>query len=188
MLLDAMDARSVPEPGTAVTRAIDAALSAFPKQKGRDKALILLTDGEDHVGRPVDAAKKASEQGVRIYCIGVGSRRAAPIPIRDSKGGLVEYKKDRSGESIMTRFDQTTLQAIATITEGTYHFSTPGQIELDVVLKDIEKMEKTMFDSREYTESEERYQFFLLPGLAAIMLHAFLGERKKEGKREQRFS
>lgn len=187
MLLDAMDTRSVPEPGTAVGRAIDAALSAFPGQGGRDKALVLLTDGEDHTGHPVEAAKKASEQGVRIYCIGVGSRRAAPIPIRDSRGSLIEYKKDRSGEPVMTRLDEKTLQAIATITEGTYHFSTPGQIELDVVLRDIEKMEKTVFGSREYTESEERYQFFLLPGLAAIMLHAFLGERRKESRREQRF-
>lgn len=187
MLLDAMDCGSVPEPGTALGRTIDMAVSAFPEQRNRGKALLLLTDGEDHAGDPVDAARKAAKQGVKIYSIGIGSRTGAPIPMRDRGGNLIEYKKDSKGESVITRLDQRTLQAISTITEGTYHATTPGQIELDVVLSDIEKMEKTSFGSREFSEYEERYQYFLLPGLVAIMFSAFFSERRREKGDEDRF-
>lgn len=187
MLLDAMDNGSVPDPGTAIGKAIDVAVSAFPQQGSRGKALVLLTDGEDHAGDPVDAARRAAKEGVKIYCISIGSRTGAPIPIRDSEGNLVEYKKDSKGESVITRLNERTLQAISTIAEGTYHATTPGHIELEVVLNDIEKMEKTSFGSREFSDHEERYQYFLLPGLAAMMLHAFLSERKRKKGGEDRF-
>jgi len=187
MLLDAMDDGSVPEPGTALGRTIDIAVSAFPEQGSRGKALLLLTDGEDHAGDPVDAARRAAEEGVKIYSIGIGSRAGAPIPMRDPNGNLVEYKKDSKGESVVTRLDDRILQAISTITEGAYHATTPGQIELEMVLNDIEKMEKTSFGSREFSDYEERYQYFLLPGLVAMMFHAFLSERRREKGGEERF-
>lgn len=186
MLLDGMDTRSVPEPGTGLAKAIAVATSLFPKKSDRGKALVLITDGEDHVGGEVDAAREAANQGVRIYCIGVGSRGGSPIPIRNSQGYLVEYKKNDSGESVMSRLNVETLQAVATISEGSYHASTPGQVELDVVLDGISRMDKTLFGSRQFSEAEERFQYFLLPGIVLIMLSVFLSDRRRKAKDDAR--
>jgi Ca-activated chloride channel family protein len=188
MLLDATDIQSVPEPGTAIGRAIQVATGAFPGEGSREKGLILVTDGEDLVSDPVESAKAAAKEGVKIYCIGVGSSSGAPIPMRDSNGNLIEYKKERGGESVMSRLDDRTLEAIAAITDGAYYPSTPGQVELDAVMKDIDRMEKTSFGSRDFSDYEERFQYFLLPGLLAIMLQAFLSERKREKIGEERFA
>jgi Ca-activated chloride channel family protein len=180
MLLDATDTYTVPEPGTALGKAISVAASLFPKQSDRGKALVLITDGEDHLGGEIEAAREAASAGVRIYCIGVGSAGGSPIPIRDSRGNLVEYKKDETGGSVVSKLNTQTLQAIATISEGSYHASTPGQIELDVVLDDIDRLQKSLFGGREFTEAEERYQYFLLPGLLLMMVSAFLNERRRQ--------
>jgi Ca-activated chloride channel family protein len=180
MLLDATDTYTVPEPGTALGEAISVSSSLFPRQSNRGKALVLITDGEDHLGGEIEAAREAASTGVKIYCIGVGSARGSPIPIRDSGGNLVEYKKDDTGGSVISKLNVQTLQAIATISEGSYHASTAGQIELDVVLDDIDKLEKSLFGGREFTEAEERYQYFLLPALLLMMVSAFLSDRRRE--------
>jgi len=181
MLLDGIDAATVPEPGTALGKAIEVSTSLFPMKSDRGKALVLITDGEDHLGGEIEAAREAANRGVRIYCIGVGSPGGSPIPIRDLRGNLVEYKRTEGGESVISRLNVEALQAIATISEGSYHASTPGQVELDVVLGGIDNMEKTLFDSREFSEAEERYQYFLLPGLLLITASAFLNDRRREG-------
>ena len=98
-----------------------------------------------------------------------------------NQGYLVEYKRTDAGESVISRLNTETLQAVATISDGTYHASTAGQVELDVVLDGIARMEKSLFGSREFSEAEERFQFFLLPGLLLIMLNMFLSDRRKEG-------
>jgi Ca-activated chloride channel family protein len=180
MLLDAVDVYSVPEPGTNLAKAINVSVSTFPKGGGRERALLLLTDGEGHMGGEIEAARGAREEGVRIFCIGVGSKGGSPIPLRGPGGDLVEYKKDKEGGSVITRLNEPILQSIATVTEGAYHASTPGQVELGVVLDSIDKMEKTEFGAREWSEAEEKYQYFLLPGLLLLAAFASLGERKRE--------
>ncbi len=179
MLLDAVDVYSVPEPGTNLAKAINVSVSTFPKDGRRDRALLLLTDGEDHVGGEVEAAKRAREEGVRIFCIGVGSTGGSPIPLRGPGGDLVEYKKDRGGGSVITRLNEPILQSIATFADGAYHASTPGQIELEVVLDTIEKMERTEFGAREFSEADEKFQYFLVPGLLFLLVFTSLGERKR---------
>ena len=182
MLLDGMDPASVPEPGTAIGKAIEVSTSLLPVKSERGKALVLITDGEDHLGGEIDAAREAAGNGVKIYCIGVGSPGGSPIPIRDSRGNLVEYKRTEDGGSVISWLNVEALQAIATISEGSYQVSTPGQVELNVVLDAIEDMDKTLFDSREFSEAEERYQYLLLPGMLLITASAFLNDRKRDAK------
>jgi Ca-activated chloride channel family protein len=179
MFLDAMDTGSIPDPGTAIGTAIEKALGAFVKQERKHKVILLLTDGEDHVSDPISAAKKAAEEGVRIYTIGLGTRKGEPIPIRDSYGNVDQYKRDRQGEVVMTKLDEATLQKIALLTDGKYYRSTMGEAELDKIYEDISKLEKKEFAAKEFTQYEDRYQYFLIFTILLLSLEAILTDRKK---------
>jgi Ca-activated chloride channel family protein len=92
MFLDYIDTDLIPVPGTAIAEAIRTSLKSFNKRERKSKALILITDGEDHEGEPIDAAKEAKKEGIKIFTIGVGREGGAPIPLKDGSGG---FKKDR---------------------------------------------------------------------------------------------
>ena len=177
-----MDTGIIPDPGTAIGTAIEKALDAFVKQERKHKVLLLLTDGEDHVSDPIAAAKKAAEEGVRIYPIGLGTRKGEPIPLRVSFGNVEEYKRDRKGEVVMTKLDEATLQKIALLTNGKYYRSTMGEAELDKIYEDILKMEKKEFSAKEFTQYEDRFQYFLIFAIVLLSVEAVLTDRRKAKK------
>ena len=179
MFLDIIDQNI--EPGTAIGKAIRTGAAVFQDKERKYKAIILITDGEDHRSDPLAAAEEAAQQGVRIYTIGVGSPGGVPIPIRDDRGGLVEYKKDRRGETVLSRLDEVTLQRIARETEGRYDRATTGEMELERILEELEGMEKKELASREYDLREDRYQYFLLATVLLLAGEAALGDRKRRG-------
>ena len=182
MFLEAVDTDMIPEPGTAIGTAIEKALGAFVKQERKHKVLLLLTDGEDHVSDPLGAAKKAAEEGVRIYPIGLGTRKGEPIPIRDARGNVEEYKRDRKGEVVMTKLDETMLQKVALQTDGKYYRSTMDEGELDKIYEDISKLEKKEFEAKEFTQYEDRYQYLLIFAVVFLSLEAVLTDRRKMKK------
>ena len=182
MFLEAMGTDMIPEPGTAIGKAIEKALDAFVKQERKHKVLLLLTDGEDHVSDPIGAAKMAAEEGVRIYPIGLGTRKGEPIPIRDSFGNVEEYKRDRKGEVVMTKLDEATLQKVALLTDGKYYRSTMGEAELDKIYEDISKLEKKEFEAKEFTQYEDRFQYFLIFAIFLLSTEAILTDRRKVKK------
>jgi Ca-activated chloride channel family protein len=182
MFLDAMDTDMIPEPGTAIGTAIEKALEAFVKQERKYKVLLLLTDGEDHVSDPIGSAKKAAEEGVRIYTIGLGTRKGEPIPIRDARGNVEEYKRDRKGEVVMTKLDEATLQKVALLTDGKYYRSTMGEGELEKIYEDISKLEKKEFEAKEFTQYEDRFQYFLIFAIVLLSVEALLTDRRKVKK------
>ena len=182
MFLDAMDTDMIPEPGTAIGTAIEKALGAFVKQERKFKVLLLLTDGEDHVSDPIGSAKKAAEEGVRIYTIGLGTRKGEPIPIRDARGNVEEYKRDRKGEVVMTKLDEATLQKVALLTDGKYYRSTMGEGELEKIYEDISKLEKKEFEAKEFTQYEDRFQYFLIFAIVLLSVEALLTDRRKVKK------
>ncbi|MCK5513335.1 MAG: VWA domain-containing protein, partial [Deltaproteobacteria bacterium] len=110
MFLDYIDTDLIPVPGTAIAEAIRTSLKSFNKRERKSKALIIITDGEDHEGEPIDAAKEAKKEGIKIFTIGVGREGGAPIPLKDGSGG---FKKDRKGDMVITHLDEITLQKIA---------------------------------------------------------------------------
>jgi Ca-activated chloride channel family protein len=188
MFLDAMDINSIPDPGTAIGKAIERSLDAFVKQERKHKVLILLTDGEDHVSDPISAAKKAAEQGVRIYTVGLGTRQGEPIPIKDALGRVGEYKRDSRGEVVMTKLDEETLQKVALQTGGKYYRSTMGEAELDKIYDDISKLEEKDFSTKEFTQYEDRYQYFLIFAIFLLIVEVIVSDRKKvRGLWEGRF-
>ncbi len=183
MFLDIMDPELIPVPGTAIGAAIEKAASAFVEKERKYKVLILITDGEDHVTDPLEMARAASKEGIVIYCVGIGSTGGVPIPVEDERGRQTGYKKDRSGEVVMTKLDELTLEKIALETSGKYYRASPGEVELEKIYEDIGKMEKKALSSQQFAQFEDRFQFLLASAIVLLIIEAFLPERRRQ-KRE----
>ena len=177
--LDAVDTKIIPQGGTSISAAIKTAAEAFENKEKKHKALILITDGESHVGDPVEAAEEAAEQGIRIFCVGVGDKDGALIPIVDRNGNIV-FLKDRKGQVVMSKLDETILQKIALTTNGGYVHASATQFGLDMIYNEkIAAMEKRELESKRRKRYEERYQLPAVIALGFLCLEAFLGERRR---------
>lgn len=168
MFLEVLDENSVSRPGTNLGKAIVAGLAGFEEGDDKYKAMVLVTDGEDHSGSALEAAQEAGRRGIRVYTIGVGSESGEPIPLEGSAGGASGYKKDRRGEIVMTSLDTETLERIALETGGEFHRATTGELELDRIYESLARLEEREVASRAFTQYEERFQIPL--GLALLLL------------------
>ena len=179
MLLNAMGPDLIPVPGTALTSAVQKSLTLFPEKEEKHKVLILMTDGEGHTGEPLEAAKEAADQGVRIYTVGIGSTQGTPIPLQGPKERRKGFKKDGEGEVVMTRLDEVTLREVAERTGGKYYRASPGVAELEELYGDISGMGKKTLSSIQVTQFEERFQILVLIALCLLVLELFLTDRRK---------
>jgi Ca-activated chloride channel homolog len=182
MFLDAMEPGLIPTPGTAVGEAITRSVSCFSAQERKHKILILITDGEDHVGEPLEAAKTAAKEGVVIYTVGIGSLEGVPIPVTDERGFSTGFKKNREGGVVMTKLDELTLEKIALETGGKYYRATPGEAELNRIYDDILKMEKKSLSSKQFEQYEERFQWLVGIALFLLALEVLIPERRRVKK------
>ncbi len=179
LFMDALEPGIIPDPGTAIDRAIALALKSFESAERKYKVLILITDGENHGGDLKPLIDQAEREGVVIYTVGIGSPEGVPIPVYDESGRQVGFKKDRSGKVVMTRLDELTLEKIALQTGGKYYRATSGEEELDKIYGEIAKMEKKELGSLRYTQFEDRYQYFLAMAVLLLILEILIPERKK---------
>ncbi|HGY56207.1 MAG TPA: VWA domain-containing protein [Caldithrix abyssi] len=180
LFLNMMATDLIPQPGTAIGSAIRRAAKAFNRKEHKHKVLILITDGEDHETKPVEAAEEAAKEGVKIYTIGLGSEQGVPIPLYDRYGNRIGFKKDREGNVVTTKLDAATLQKIAYITGGKYYISSAGETELEDIFDEINKLEKKELTSRQFSQYESRFQIFIGLGLIFLLLETFLPVRKKK--------
>jgi len=185
IFLDSADTSTISRPGTAIAAAIQAAIKAFDPVEKRYRLVILLTDGEDHEGQVMDAARKARDEGVTIYTIGIGTETGELVPVRDQEGQFREWKKDDAGQVVQTRLDAGVLQEVATLTGGTFFAMTSGGGELKTIAEEIAAMDKKEVRSRMRTTYEERYQWFLLPALAALFVAGSLPVPRLVRRRRQ---
>ncbi|MEE2742513.1 MAG: VWA domain-containing protein [Bdellovibrionota bacterium] len=177
IFLDELDTDLIPVPGTAIGEAIKKSTEAFDTKNKKSRVLILITDGEDHLGAPLEMAKKASEAGIKIYTIGIGKLEGAPIPDR-RRGG---FKKDSNGNVVLTQLDESTLQKMALNTGGSYVRSITGDLDLEKIYKDItKKVEAKELVSGKRKRFEERFQWPLMMALLILILEVFVKERKKQ--------
>jgi Ca-activated chloride channel family protein len=181
LFLDIAGTESIPDPGTSLASAISTANSAFIARERKYKVLIIITDGEDLEGQVESAVEKARAGGVIIYTIGVGTPDGRPIPVRDARGNVVEYRKDTSGQVVISRLDEKALAQIAASTGGRYFRATTAEGELDELYGDISQMEKKELESRLYQNFEDRFQYPLAMAILLLMIEAGLSERRKPG-------
>ncbi|MEW6088202.1 MAG: VWA domain-containing protein [bacterium] len=178
MFLEIIDTKSVSQPGTNLGRAILKAMDSYPEGQKKYKAVILLTDGEEHEGNALEIAEKAASEGIKIYTIGIGTGSNEPIPLRDSEGKIIGYKKDKYGQMVLSKLDENTLHDIAAKTGGKYYRSSNTGIELEKIYRDISSMEKKEFEDKMEIQYEDRYQFLLVIIIFLLITEFLLIERK----------
>ncbi len=176
MFLSSVNTDSVPVQGTAIGDALTLAAKSFSAQSEKSRAIIVITDGENHEDDAVEAAKQIASTGVRIYTIGVGSLQGQPIP----KNG--ELLKDRDGNIVVTRLNEDTLRRIAREGGGAYVHAGNEEFGLNPIVEDIKKMEAERFTSVVFEEYDEQYMYFFAAALFFLMLEMLIGERKSRVK------
>ncbi len=186
MILDAVDVGVIPEQGTAIARAIEIARKGFVAKDNRQKVILLLTDGEDHEGDPVAAAEAAADDGVIIYCVGIGSPSGVPIPLDDRYGNKSGYLRNDEGDIVTSKLDEATLRRMTLAANGKYYSARPGAAELDEIIEDISSMEKAEIETRVFTNYEDRFQWALLPAMILFILSGALPERKRRDRGSKR--
>jgi len=173
--LGALDVGIIPRGGTAVAAAIDAGLAALEGRQGKHQAIVLITDGEDHEGDAVEAATRASERGVKVYTVGIGTPDGELIPLES--GGFL---KDRRGRVVKSRLDETTLQDVAVESGGVYVRASGPSLGLPDLYADyIATLERREVSSTLERRYEHRYQLPLALVLVLLVVEACLGDRRR---------
>ena len=166
----------IPTQGTAIKDAIDLAINTFGESK-RNKALVIISDGEDHEGNVLEQAELAATKGITIYTIGMGLPEGGPIPIYNGDA-LVGFKKDKEGNAIVSKLDETLLQQIASIGNGMYVRATNSATGLNRIFDDINEIQKTEIESKQFADYENQFQYFLAIALFLMILDLFIFEKK----------
>ena len=176
LFLDVVDVDVVPVPGTSIGAAIERAMESFDPKDATTKVVVIITDGENTEGDAIEAAEEAEKQGVLIYTIGLGSPTGAPIPVHNAAGQQVDFKRDRSGAIVVSKLDEPSLERIASIGNGKYFRGTNAQDELEEIYKNINALQKKEFGVKQFTDYEDRFQYFLFPAVLLLLLEMIMTE------------
>ena len=174
MFLSSISTESVPVQGTAIGDAINTAVRSFSAQSDKSRAVIVITDGENHEDDPVAAAKQAADLGVRVFAIGVGSPEGKPIPMDG------ELLKDKDGEIVVTRLDESVLQEVAAAGNGVYVRAGNSEFGLNPIIDDIRKMEDERYSSIVFEEYDEQFMYFLGFALVFFVVEMLVGDRRSK--------
>jgi Ca-activated chloride channel family protein len=142
------------------------------------RVIVLISDGEDHEEGALIAAQALREAGIKLYVIGLGTEKGAPVPIRDDMGNLVGNKRTRNGEVVMSRFHPDALMKVAHQAGGRYWNATPGEQEVTELLKDVGALDRTEYAERKYLVFEERFQFPLALAVLLALVEISLPVRR----------
>ncbi len=167
----------IPTQGTAIGEAIELAQKSFDEKSKAGKAIIVITDGENHEGDAVAAASEAASSDTKVFTVGMGSAKGVPIPVYRG-GRRVDYRKDREGNSIVTRLNEDMLKEIAEAGSGMYIRATNSGSGLDIIMDELESMEKAEYGTKVFTDYEDRFQYPLAVGLLLLVIEFFVSEKR----------
>lgn len=174
MFLNSIDTGSIPIQGTAMGDAITTCIRSFSQQSDKSRAIILITDGENHEDDAVKAAAAAAEKGIHVNIVGMGDPKGSPIPV----DGNNNYMKDKAGNVVITKLNEQMCQEIAAAGHGTYVRADNTNSALRALQKEIDKMNKSELDSKVYSEYDERFQTFAWIALILLLVDFMTLDRK----------
>ncbi len=174
MFLSSISTQSVPIQGTAIGEAISTALRSFSAQSDKSRAIIVITDGENHEDDPVAAASQAAELGVRVFTIGVGSPEGKMIPFAG------DYMRDKEGNPVVTRLDESVLQEVAAAGKGLYVRAGHSEFGLNPIIEEIARMDNEEYNSVVFEEYDELYMYFFAVALFFLVLEMLIGDRRSK--------
>ena len=178
LFLNAVNTQIVPKQGTAIGAAIELATRSFTASSKTNKAIIVITDGENHEDDPVAAAQSAVEKNIVVHTIGMGLPQGSPIPVL--RNGQKEYLKDNQGNVVITKLDETMLEKIAAAGNGVFVRANNAQVGLNTLFDEINKLQKTEMESLVYSDYDDQFQYFFAIGLFLILLEFVILERKNK--------
>ena len=176
IFLNTINTGSVPVQGTALADALSTCARSFSSQSQKSRAIILITDGEDHEGDVIETAKSLAEEGIRIYCIGVGSPAGKPIPV----GG--ELMKDKKGNIVVSKLDESILRQIAGVGGGEYVRAGNSEFGLNPIIDNIRTLDKEEFQSVVFEDFDEQYMYFFGIALFFLVLEFLVPETRSRRK------
>jgi len=174
--LDSLDTGAVPIAGTRIGDAIRLAAKGMQAGEGSNRVLVLLTDGEDHKSEPKEAALEAAKAGMKVYAIGIGSAEGEPIPLFDAQGNRAGVKRDRQGDVILSRLDETTLVEIARETGGDYFRASPSGDEVEPLTRALEQLQTGDQKTQLFNRYENRFQWPLALGILLLFISLMIPE------------
>lgn len=167
MFLQDINPSLIQTQGTDIARAISLSMNSFTQQKGLGKAIILITDGEDHEGGALEAAKEAKKKGINVFILGVGSSNGAPIPL-----GNGDYMRDNAGNTVMTALNEQMCKDVAKAGSGTYiHVDNTSDAQ-EKLNDELSRLQKGETDNVVYSEYNEQFQAFALLALILLIIEA----------------
>lgn len=178
LFLRSINTDMVATQGTAIGRAINLASASFSAESKSSKHIIVISDGEGHEDDPVNAAQEAASQGITVHGVGIGSLDGIPIP-NYVRGQMMGYKKDRTGNTVVTKLDEVTLQQMAAGGGGTYVRATTSRTGLSQLMDELEGAKREEFGSKMFTSYEDRFQYFLGVALFLLLLEFLIPARKR---------
>ena len=174
-----INTKTVPTQGTSLGTAIEKCISSLEHDDANNKAIIVISDGENHEDDPLGAAKKAAGRGIFIHTIGMGSPKGAPIPTYNGTN-RVGYKLDKEGTTVISKLDESILKEIASEGQGVYVRATNSSTGLRTIFDEINRMEKKEYEAKQYTDYEDRFQPFISIALLVLLIEFILSETKSK--------
>jgi len=185
MFLESAGTEAVSKQGTSIGSAIDLGMKSFSPQNDKSKALIIITDGENHEDDALSKAKEASGEGIVIYTIGIGSPDGSPIPL--TVNGRQDYLKDQNGNTVITRLDEDILKEIASATSGRYVRANNTSLGLNEVYNDIGRMKKSETSSVMYTDYNDQFMVPAIIMLMLLLIDFFIMDKRNNALRNIKF-
>jgi Ca-activated chloride channel family protein len=177
IFLNTINTGMVPVQGTAIGGAIDLGVKSFDYKDGTGKAIILMTDGENHEDDAITAAQNAHDRGVVVHVIGFGSPQGSPIPIFDN-GKQIGFHLDSAGHTVISKLNEDMCKQVAVAGNGVYIRATDANSGLGIVMDQVHKMKQKTYDSKSFKDFEDRFQFFMAIALFLFIAEFFISNRK----------
>jgi tetratricopeptide (TPR) repeat protein len=179
LFLESIGPGMVPVQGTNIEAAIEKASESFSNDEGKNRAIILITDGENHSSEAIASAEKANKAGIMINTIGIGSEKGVPIPLIEN-GEVKGYRKDKEGQTVVTKLNSEVLKQIAGKANGVYVQASQADVGLSAVLDKIGELDKAQLENKMYTDYEDQFQWFLGLALIFFFIEFLISERVSE--------
>ena len=177
MFLQNATPEMVSSQGTAINDALELAKTYYDNDEQTNRFLIIISDGEDHQEETKQVAQNLANEGVKIFTVGVGTEKGGPIPLRIN-GSMIGYKKDRKGETVITKRTLEVLQGIADASNGKYIDGNITEKPVKIISEIITNAEKNEFETKQFADYKDQFQWFLGLGLFFLIIDVFLLEKK----------
>lgn len=189
MFLEQVNSDLISEQGTAIGDAIEKGMATLgygsdgdasqPEwEPNKSRAIIIISDGENHEDDAVEAAKKAADQGIMVCCIGIGSPTGGQIPIMNRSGKVVDWRKDSEGNVVTTHLNEEMLKEIAKAGNGIYVHAGNGNAAVEDIVKKLSTLDSQKFGTAQFSSYKSQYQYPLAAGLFFLLIEVFVFERR----------